>query len=318
MAGVDRERIFRFAQDGRKPFRLQVRGRTQGKRYFALFQGFEVVKGLSRQALELLHHFVKNPQKPCSRDEILQAISPLSHDNLVDKYVSELRDALGDDPRNPKFIGRVTSGYIFLPEVQFEGDLGAIEPYPIWDKARFFELLRELKRDENAEEDLRISTASISAGLEAFGLEELLQKRLRIKIIFMDPDEKVLVHAKYSRREDKKPAKCLGELKEQLEEIEKYAQRYRPDPENPHRATLEYAVSRLMPCGFVAHTRDWAILGILLAQTSYANGPMFEIHSKNAAWEALYADWKIRWRDARENSPQRQLARTSKARHPAV
>jgi DNA-binding winged helix-turn-helix (wHTH) protein len=304
---MDRQTIYTFGRNLGVPFRLEVQGSSASTGYISLTRGGHVVKGPTRKALKLLHYLLDHPKQPCRRDQILGELSPKSENNLVDRYVSQLRVALGDDPSNPTFIGRVDRGYRFLQDVEVNGELGAITPYPRWDKARFYELMRELKRGSDEDgEDLRISTVSLSAGLEAFGLVDLLRRNLRVKILFMDPKEDVLVHARFSGRQDKTEVKCIQELTEQHKALETLAGHFPPGkPGGPRRGTLEYAVSRLMPCGFVAHSKDWAILGIFLTHTSYVEGPMFDIRSGSELWKELYKDWDARWEDAKKNSPKR-------------
>jgi hypothetical protein len=63
-------------------------------------------------------------------------------------------------------------------------------------------------------------------------------------------------------------------------------------------ATLDFRLSTAMPCGFVAHSRNGARLGVFLAQDSYTKGPMVSIAANSKMWHALHEDWKRRWADA--------------------
>ena len=70
----------------------------------------------------LLEVFARNPQRVLSRDELLT----LTHgreagpfDRAIDILVSRLRNHLGDEPRQPRFIRTVrTAGYLFVPDVE--------------------------------------------------------------------------------------------------------------------------------------------------------------------------------------------------------
>jgi hypothetical protein len=58
---------------------------------------------------------------------------------------------------------------------------------------------------------------------------------------------------------------------------------------------LEWRDSKRMPPGFITHTKDWAILGLLLSQRSYLSGPMIEISSNTTTWETLLKEWRYFW-----------------------
>jgi len=121
----------------------------------------------------------------------------------------------------------------------------------------------------------------------------------------MNPANEGLTDARYSIRQDKPKERGLRELKEQVSEIQKLALQYPPGAKGDKRGTLEFALSNVMPCGFVAHTRGWALLGVFLAHDSYTAGPMLEIRSDSEAWETLYLDWKARWKAAHEQRSKR-------------
>jgi len=54
-----------------------------------------------------------------------------------------------------------------------------------------------------------------------------------------------------------------------------------------------------MPCGFVVHSKEWAILGLMPAQSSYVTGPMIETATGTRMWNVLADDWKLRWAAAK-------------------
>jgi two-component system OmpR family response regulator len=77
---------------------------------------------LSTGEYELLHAFVRSPQRVLNRDELLErARGRVAHlfDRSMDVQVSRLRRKLERDPANPAMIKTVRNGgYIFTPVVQ--------------------------------------------------------------------------------------------------------------------------------------------------------------------------------------------------------
>jgi DNA-binding response OmpR family regulator len=69
---------------------------------------------------DLLKAFVENPNRPLSRDRLLD-VSPRGErepfDRCVDLRVMRLRRKIEPDPKRPRFIRTIRSeGYVFLPE----------------------------------------------------------------------------------------------------------------------------------------------------------------------------------------------------------
>ena len=69
---------------------------------------------------DLLKAFVENPNRPLSRDRLLD-VSPRGErepfDRCIDLRVMRLRRKIEPDPKRPRFIRTIRSeGYIFLPE----------------------------------------------------------------------------------------------------------------------------------------------------------------------------------------------------------
>ncbi|WP_105168255.1 winged helix-turn-helix domain-containing protein [Pseudoalteromonas sp. T1lg23B] len=78
----------------------------------------EVVLDPRQQAL--LVFFIQNPQRVINRDELQEHIwqGVIVTDNAINKLVANLRKALGDDAKEPKYIQTVTkSGYRFVAPV---------------------------------------------------------------------------------------------------------------------------------------------------------------------------------------------------------
>ena len=73
---------------------------------------------LTAAEFELLTLFVRNRDRALSRDRILEATRGLdweAYDRSVDVLVSRLRQKLGDDPRQPRFVKTVRGhGYRFI------------------------------------------------------------------------------------------------------------------------------------------------------------------------------------------------------------
>jgi TolB-like protein len=78
---------------------------------------------LTRKAFDLLRLFVQNPNRLLTRQVILEVLWRGIHvsDGLIREYVHDLRLALDDDPRNPRFIETVRGrGYRFLGGIDLE------------------------------------------------------------------------------------------------------------------------------------------------------------------------------------------------------
>lgn len=73
---------------------------------------------LSGRETELLRYLAKNPDRPISRDEILQQVWHLDPRRLItrtiDMHIANLRGKLHDDPGNPQVLVTVRGqGYMF-------------------------------------------------------------------------------------------------------------------------------------------------------------------------------------------------------------
>jgi len=95
------------------PFVLDVR---EGR----LLRGAEVVP-LRQRALAVLHHLASRPGHLVTKDELLAAVWPgvAVSEIVLAVCVSELRKALGDPPRGPRFVATVHGrGYRFIAPVE--------------------------------------------------------------------------------------------------------------------------------------------------------------------------------------------------------
>ena len=76
---------------------------------------------ISNKAFQLLHLFVSKPSRLLTKNEILDAVwgNVCVSEGLIKEYVHDLRLALGDDPKHPKFIETVHGrGYRYLGGVE--------------------------------------------------------------------------------------------------------------------------------------------------------------------------------------------------------
>jgi DNA-binding winged helix-turn-helix (wHTH) protein/Tfp pilus assembly protein PilF len=78
------------------------------------------IVSLSPKIIDLLLYFVARPSALVTKEELFKALWPdvAVTDNALTQAVSELRQALGDDPANPRFIQTVARrGYRFIATV---------------------------------------------------------------------------------------------------------------------------------------------------------------------------------------------------------
>lgn len=79
---------------------------------------------VSPKVIDLLLHLVARPSVLVSKDDLFKALWPdvAVTDNALTQAVSELRQALGDDPSNPKYVQTVARrGYRFIAPVEAAG-----------------------------------------------------------------------------------------------------------------------------------------------------------------------------------------------------
>lgn len=310
----DQKTTLTFDIPSARQFSLVVAGRGDNQHYTLKF-GDDILVGLSQQALKVLEFLAERSGRICSRGDILNEVSGGSASNLVDRYVSDIRKLfLKADAACPEFIESVSGeGYRFLHIVHIDGDLGSVKAFSLWDRSRFFELIKDVKRGIGDDGDIRITATNLGPSLEVLNFGELLQKRLRIKVLFMNPANEPLMDSRFLLRSERDDSyqRCLREHGEQINDIQKLAGRYpAPPPEKRKEKAyafrpgeLEFAVSDSMPPGLVVHTARWAVVGNFLAHTSYTCGPMLEIESRSPAWTELRADWDARWAAATTQPP---------------
>ncbi|MDD3325183.1 MAG: response regulator transcription factor [Sulfurospirillaceae bacterium] len=73
---------------------------------------------LTKIEFDILSLFLKHPNKVFSREVIFNAVNAISYnakDRTVDMHISNLRNKIGDEPKNPKYIKSVWGvGYKFI------------------------------------------------------------------------------------------------------------------------------------------------------------------------------------------------------------
>lgn len=87
---------------------------------------------LSPRAYELLRYLVQHPNRLVSQEELLEALWPETYvqPEVLKNHLLEIRRALGDDPKNPRYIQTLPKrGYRFLPKVD-EPSSGTSAPEP--------------------------------------------------------------------------------------------------------------------------------------------------------------------------------------------
>lgn len=95
-----------------------------------LWRGDQPVR-LSNKAFQLLRLFVENADRLLTKDQILQGVwgDVWVSEGLVKEYVHDLRQALGDDPKRPRYIETVRGrGYRFLGGIVVSDSATATEP----------------------------------------------------------------------------------------------------------------------------------------------------------------------------------------------
>jgi DNA-binding winged helix-turn-helix (wHTH) protein/tetratricopeptide (TPR) repeat protein len=94
-----------------------------------LWRGGERV-GLTPKAFDLLRYLVEHPGRLVTQDELLESLWPETYvqPEVLRKHVLEIRKALGDDPKEPRFVEtQPKRGYRFVAAVQDE-QVGTASP----------------------------------------------------------------------------------------------------------------------------------------------------------------------------------------------
>jgi DNA-binding winged helix-turn-helix (wHTH) protein len=95
---------------------------------------FRLVRGgdpiaLTPKLLDVLHYLVARPGELVTKEALFASVWPdvTVTDNALTQAISELRQALGDDPSSPRYIQTVARrGYRFIGEVEVVGDAARV------------------------------------------------------------------------------------------------------------------------------------------------------------------------------------------------
>lgn len=279
-----------------------------------LFRHHEKLK-VQQRCLEVLEQLLDQPPNTIiSEGHINQKLwGNLEKRGNVPTHICMLRDVLNDpDKRHPRFIKNAHGeGYSFVAEVD-RTYRPANQPvqappidtmahvYPDWEQ--FDHLLGSVRRGsetkhDNDYGDLRIVTLGFRAGAAPEDVfERLLEKGVRIKILLTNPKRLDLITARTALRfkgDGETSQGAIQAIKDQVSRLTALSRAARR--KKGCRGTLDLRLSDLMPCGFVAHSGQWALLGLFFATSSYGRGPMIEVPHHTVLWEALGRDWIDRW-----------------------
>src|SRR5579863_1483758 len=90
---------------------------------------------LTPKVFAVLRFLVDHPGRLVTQEELLEAVWPQTYvqPEILRKYILELRKALGDDPKTPRFIETLPKrGYRFVADLQEESfapsNGGAVAP----------------------------------------------------------------------------------------------------------------------------------------------------------------------------------------------
>src|SRR6185436_791129 len=92
---------------------------TADRTSYRVFEGTKAVE-LTPKLLDLLFYFLDRPAVLVTKEELLEAVWPDANvtDNALAQAISDLRDALGDEPSSPTYIRTVARrGYRFVAPV---------------------------------------------------------------------------------------------------------------------------------------------------------------------------------------------------------
>jgi transcriptional regulator with XRE-family HTH domain len=189
-----------------------------------------------------------------------------------------------------------------VPQAADKGSISASVPDPRpptfceWPYSQLVQLLHRVERNNDESEDVRIVTTAFSGSVTDLQLTDLLEKDIRIKILLMNPDNKLLMIARHGKRTDESPESAYEVVKGQIKLLE-FTNAALAESGDSH-GELEWRLSNAMPFTFVIHTSKWAIVALFLAKHTLSLGPLLEVSRDTALWKTLRDDWLERWEDA--------------------
>jgi hypothetical protein len=181
-----------------------------------------------------------------------------------------------------------------------------LKTFRTWQEKRYTRSLTRLRRrradghttGDKERGDLRISTTFLrhfdDAKIDV--IKKGLEAGLHVKLLLLNPLNKPLFHARFGAREDRMlPRVALKELQSQIRVLNDLAESVSAYP-----GTLEIRYTDLMPSGFLAHSEEWAYVGLMMAGGPHTHGPMLRVSRRSKLWKTLYEeDWRPRWKKAR-------------------
>ncbi len=132
---------------------------------------------LTPKVFAVLRHLIDHPGRLVTQEELLEAVWPETYvqPEILRKYILELRKALGDDPKTPRFIETLPKrGYRFLADLQeesFAPSLGS-PTAPVGRERELAELDSHLRKALQGHRQLVLVTGEAGVGkstlLDAF------------------------------------------------------------------------------------------------------------------------------------------------------
>ena len=169
-----------------------------------------------------------------------------------------------------------------------------------WSSARFYELLSQVRaagdRHSAQHGDVRILT-SFFIDITAITpvIQQMLERGVRFQICLMNPDNRDLLYARFALRKDGNlPEHARSQILRQVKVLTELPERMRDCT-----GAIQVRVSDLMPCGFVFHTRESIVFGLMPIEWSYEVGPMIRVSADSETGKVLSDDWNARWAAAK-------------------
>jgi hypothetical protein len=178
--------------------------------------------------------------------------------------------------------------------------------------SRLWDLMEGIERgDAGSEADLRLATTGFvnQTGIVQI-CRRLLKKGVRIQIIMMNPDNAVLLDARFGVRgqslagDGLSPEQGRLDIVRQLDVFKRLSVAHRrqerqDEPQGRPGGSLEVYTSDRQPVGFYALTDRWVMFGMMPVTGSFLTGPVLEAGSGSDLWRLLREDWEERLKDAR-------------------
>ncbi len=270
---------------------MRVSSTNRDRVLYTLRKGRAVIDTLEHRQLEILAYLADRVAgQDVSAKRIYQTFWSGAKDSggNVQHHISKIRSALQDSKTEPRYIETLPNdeGYRFKAAVKKSGDLGFLDGFLQWSNRHYHQMLESVEVGDDSE-DIRITNMAFMA-IGDLGLEELLQRGVRIRILLTNPTNKALVEGRASLREDKPPEVYKQLILDNMKDLDTIAK-------IGYAGQIEYRLSDIMPSSYLTHTKQWAIMGLFLAHTAYFNGPMIEVPSGSRLYSVLRDEWQRSW-----------------------